>query len=521
MQKRDQKAVRYTKVMRYYRPAFFSILMLVVLAGMHISAPAQGRLTYPEISTALNTKLPNQVFQTKTQLIKFVITQIKNRKVDKPLTGDREEDLRQAGATEELIAAIRANSPKPDPMENAVNLGDLMSRATNLVKPEFTPEALKAGTEGSVKLELQLDASGKVISVKALAPLANGLTERAIAAARRSTFTAATLNGKPAPGIGTITYNFKINKLNIPATIAAADALRDKGDYDGAIAEYTRVIDVSNTQSTAFFGRGVCYLMKTNYEKAAADLESAVRLDGTYVDGFFYLGIANDFKGDVRASAINYGKAIKLNPEYDRRALTKCLFIDRSGVTIEQARNDADSIADACESALKITPEFMSSLIQLKRGIAYRLKGDYDRAITVFETVQRANPQFMAVRIQLPIAYNGRGQVRFNKKDFKDALDDVNAAIEIDPRNPTSFVNRCVINAYGLKEYDKAVDDCSTAIRLTNRSSMAYNHRGYAYEMKKNTDLARADYRKALEIDPKNELAQKNLSRMRPSMKQP
>ncbi|HTH37117.1 MAG TPA: TonB family protein [Pyrinomonadaceae bacterium] len=506
--------------MRYSREIFLPIAAVILMVSVPLDAKAQSRLTYPEISTALNAKLPNQSFQNKTELIKFIITQVKNRRVDKPLTPDLEEDLRQSGATEELLSVIRVNSPKPDP-ESVVDLGDLTSRATNLVKPEFTPEALKAGIVGSVKLELQLDKSGKVTSAKPLNTLSHGLTEQAVAAARKSTFGAAQVNGKPARGVGTITYNFKINRLNVPETIAAADALRDKGQYDGAIAEYSRVIDVSNTQPQAFFGRGVCYLMKANYDKAVTDLESVVRLNRTSVDGLFYLGIAYDFKGDVKVSATNYGKAIQLNPEYDRRALTKCLYIDRPGVSIDQARNSANGIIDACNSALKITPEFMSGLIQVKRGIAQRLKGDYDKAIADFEAVRRTNPDFTAVRIQLPIAYNGRGQVRFSKKDFKEALTDVNAAIEIDPRNPTSFVNRCVINAYGLKAYDDAIADCSTAIRLTDKSSMAYNHRGYAYEMKNSTDLARADYTKALEIDPKNQQARNNLSKLRPSMKQP
>jgi TonB family protein len=492
-------------------------LGLVLVAGMQFSALAQGRLTYPEISTALNAKLPNQSFQNKEQLLRFIIVQVRNRKVDKPLTQDREEDLRQAGATDELIDAIRANSPKPDPMENVVNLGDLTPRATNLVKPEFTSEALKAGTEGSVKLELMLDENGAVTSAKALTSLSHGLTEQAVAAARRSTFGPANLNGKPARGIGTITYNFKINKLDVQATIAAADALRDKGDYDGAINEYTRVIDISKTQPTAYFGRGVCHLMRANYDQAVSDLEAAAKLNQTGVDGFFYLGIAYDFKGDVRNSALNYGKAVKLNPEYDKRALTKCLYIDRPGITLEQIRND--SIINACDSALKITPAFMSSLIQVKRGIAHRLKGDFDKAIADFEYLQKKDPQFVPVRLQLPIAYNARGQVRFTKKDFKEALDDVNAAIQIDPQNSTSFVNRCVINAYGLKDYEDAIADCSTAIRLNEKSSMAYNHRGYAHEMKKSRDLAVADYTKALQLDPRNQLAEENLRRLRTTMK--
>lgn len=68
-------------------------------------------LSYPEIFTALSSPVPNKSFKNKTELINFLIAQIKSRGVDKPLTKDREDDLRQAGATEDLIAAAKSNSP--------------------------------------------------------------------------------------------------------------------------------------------------------------------------------------------------------------------------------------------------------------------------------------------------------------------------------------------------------------------------------------------------------------------------
>lgn len=69
-------------------------------------------LTYPEIITALNTKLPNKVFKTKTALINWLILQIKQRKIDKPLTEETEGLLRQTGATEDLITTIREQFPQ-------------------------------------------------------------------------------------------------------------------------------------------------------------------------------------------------------------------------------------------------------------------------------------------------------------------------------------------------------------------------------------------------------------------------
>jgi hypothetical protein len=69
-------------------------------------------LTYPELITALNAKkLPTGM--TKEKLMAKLVADVKQLKVDKPLTEDHEDDLLQSGATTELLAAIRTNSPEP------------------------------------------------------------------------------------------------------------------------------------------------------------------------------------------------------------------------------------------------------------------------------------------------------------------------------------------------------------------------------------------------------------------------
>ena len=488
---------------------------------------AQSKLTYADLGTALNAKLPNQVFKNKTELIKWLIVQIKSRKVDKPLTADREDELRQAGATDELIAAVRANSPplpkespSPDSRETVVDLGELSTKATNLVRPEYSPEAIKAGIEGSVKLSIQLDLTGRVTSATPLTSPSVGLSELAVAAARKSTFTPATDNGKPARGSGYITYNFKLNRINVETTLASADAMRTQSNCSGAIAEYSRVLTVADKNVKAFEGRGLCYLIKNDYENARLDFEQATTIDPTDPEKFIYLAIAYDFKGDLKSSARNYEKAQSLNQQISNRPMFKCLYFDRPDITFEQARSISNNIINACNTYMPNAPESLMSLVFLKRGTGFRVRGDYDRAIADYESARRLNPGSATIQTQLVAAYNGRGQVHFTKKEYKEALEDINTAINIDPRNPTPYVNRCVINLYGWKDYDKAIEDCSTAIRLSDKSSMAFNHRGYANEMKKNLTAALADYTRALEIDPKNEMAQTNLNRIRPSVKQ-
>ena len=154
--------------MRHFRRVFsFSALSLLTLAlclsvWQTPTAPTQNApLTYPEIVTALNTKLPNQSFKNKTELINWLIIQIKQRKVDKPLTKDREEDLRQAGATEALINAIRANSPP-------ISTPTPTPKPTPTIKPTPTPKTTPTPTstrkskeiKNSIGMEFVLVPSG-------------------------------------------------------------------------------------------------------------------------------------------------------------------------------------------------------------------------------------------------------------------------------------------------------------------------------------------------------------------------
>lgn len=523
----DIRAGLKSIVMISFRRTILLVLITAVLTGLSLSdmtapaANAQGKLTYPELITALQTKLPNRSFQTRSELITWVMGQIRRRKIDKPLTKDREDDLRQAGATEELIEVIRANSPTPvvptpTPTPQPVDLGELAGKAVNLVKPEYTEEARQARTMGSVKLALELDEAGKVLSVTRLTVLPNGLTERAIEAARRSTFRPAMRGGKAVKGNGVLTYTFKINLVDVPATFAAAEDLRSRRDCGKAETEYGRVLDVNSRHAQALFGRGMCRLMTAKYDLAASDMAAAAASDPKDAEAFFYLGVALDLTGDHDKALENYAAARRLRPVLGRRPAFDCLYIERSEMSPDQARSAANRIIDACSEAFKAAPEHLVSIVYFKRGIAYRMKGDYDRALADLEKALNLYPGFSAANTQRQVVYNTRGLEAFNKKDYRKAFDDVSLAIQADPKNPVPYINRCAIQLYAWKQYNEAISDCSKAIGLSTRSSSAYNHRGYAYEMINNRTEAIADYRKALDLDPQNQSARTNLNRLQP-----
>lgn len=121
--------------------AFLVLAGFVAVLWQSPSSVAQNKpLTYPEIVTALNTTLPKQFFKTKADLLRWLNEEIKKRKVDKTLTVDREEDLRQAGANDELIETIRGNSPMPPKTVAASTPEPPIAPVTTSPTPMPTPD---------------------------------------------------------------------------------------------------------------------------------------------------------------------------------------------------------------------------------------------------------------------------------------------------------------------------------------------------------------------------------------------
>ena len=85
-------------------------------------------------------------------------------------------------------------------------------RAQVVSRPEplYTEEARRNQITGTVTLRLVLNANGTITNITALSRLPDGLTERAIEAARRIKFTPAEKDGRKVSQYATIQYNFNI-----------------------------------------------------------------------------------------------------------------------------------------------------------------------------------------------------------------------------------------------------------------------------------------------------------------------
>ncbi len=111
---------------------------------------------------------------------------------------------------------------------------------------------------------------------------------------------------------------------------------------------------------------------------------------------------------------------------------------------------------------------------------------------------------------RIPLAYLNRGVVRYERKDYENAVNDYNMAIRLDPKHAKAYSNRgSVYEASG--RYKLAVRDFTKAIELSPELAGVYSNRGNIFLKMKKYEYAVNDYKKAIEIDPEYAKAYSNL----------
>jgi tetratricopeptide (TPR) repeat protein len=98
--------------------------------------------------------------------------------------------------------------------------------------------------------------------------------------------------------------------------------------------------------------------------------------------------------------------------------------------------------------------------------------------------------------------YTDRGIAYFSKNDYQKAIDDLTTAIGLNPRIPEAFFHRGT--AYNkMHKYRKAVSDFSAAIHLKRDYAEAFNNRGIIFFAPfKQYEEALGDFTIAIQLKP-------------------
>jgi tetratricopeptide (TPR) repeat protein len=102
----------------------------------------------------------------------------------------------------------------------------------------------------------------------------------------------------------------------------------------------------------------------------------------------------------------------------------------------------------------------------------------------------------------LAAALVNRGAAYWYVNKMKAALDDLDRAIALDPKNARAFRERSNANRTSGR-LDRALSDANTAVRLDPNDPKAFDFRGNVFNNNRQYDRAIEDYNEALRLDPK------------------
>src|SRR6267143_786934 len=173
-------------------------------------------------------------------------------------------------------------------------------------------------------------------------------------------------------------------------------------------------------------------------------------------------------------------------------AVTVDQRIDGCSAVIRTARDKGDKLAEAFNN----------------RGVGYRLKGDYDRAIADYNQAIKLKADFAA-------AFDNRCWARAVVGILKQALADCNEALRLMPNNAATLDSRGFV-FLKMSHFDAAVSDYDAILRINPKLAFALYGRGLA-RLKNEDPSGEADIAgaKALQADIAEEYARYGMQETR------
>src|SRR5229473_1201598 len=135
---------------------------------------------------------------------------------------------------------------------------------------------------------------------------------------------------------------------------------------------------------------------------------------------------------------------------------------------------------------------------------------DWSKAIERFRKAAEMDRKYTQ---NVAIAYQQRAFSYANDQRFQDALNDLNEAININPRDARAYEQRAAIEMK-INDYDRALADYEMAIKANPGEIRYHLYRGYIFELRGDLQNAMADTDAALKINSKNKEAVERRQRL-------
>jgi len=284
------------------------------------------------------------------------------------------------------------------------------------------------------------------------------------------------------------------------AYLQRAFAKQNLKDYEGAVGDYTILLNFMPDFREALFGRGLNQYLSGHYGDAKKDLEKLFKLPENETNAIYYevsnagggisgvstlknldaeiynyLSLISSQLGDTITALRNINLAIAENPGEPNYYVNRAL--------IREGQGYLEGAADDYSTALKIDPYHSQAGFNL-----IKLAGDIENHTALIEDYTKIineNPAFAE-------AYAQRAYLKYLTEDYSGAVSDYTKALDLD-ENLLNLVNRGIAKSK-LEDWAGAISDFNNALMIDPKYISALSNRGNIYAKIKNYEAAINDY---------------------------
>jgi tetratricopeptide (TPR) repeat protein len=234
-----------------------------------------------------------------------------------------------------------------------------------------------------------------------------------------------------------------------------------------------------------YYNRGVAEHARRDFESAIADFTKAIELDPGLAPAYVERGRARYMKYDLSGALADYSKAIEVKPDFAEA------YQMRGDAKV--AKNDMDGAIVDFTKAIDLVPRYAQAYEM--RGYAKGEKGDVDGGVADYTRAIELDPGFT-------IAYDHRARLRDKKGDLEGEIADYTKVIGLTPKEMFPYLNRSQARK-AKGDLAGAVADCNKAIALNPRNDgMGYSLLGYLHYDLRDFTNSLADFRRTLQTLP-------------------
>ncbi|MEJ5311057.1 MAG: tetratricopeptide repeat protein [Anaerolineae bacterium] len=257
------------------------------------------------------------------------------------------------------------------------------------------------------------------------------------------------------------------------------------GEYDKAILEYNKALELDPAYVPAYYDRGLAFAQRQQYAQAIADFSQVLALNPQHADAYYNRGLVYARQNAFAEALADYDQALALHPEDP-------LIYNSRGNVYYKTKDYTRAMADY-DQAIQLDATYADAY--LNRGLTHAALEEYQRAIADYNQALALNPENA-------IAYNYRGQAYARLQQYARALEDYTQAITLDPNYAVAYNNRGLCHVR-MGNHTQAIADYRLAVIANPQYATAYYNAACAAGLMNNANVACTWLEKAIALNPR------------------